>query len=399
MKISAALATALLAASLPGCAHAAEGGVFSGYYTCFGTAAVPHRNAGKNTLFSISNRLRLRYARETAGGTFNAAYSIAPRVQDRSLYDSAAILFSVDTHQAAFRAIDIPSPVYGPDGMYAVYQNLDRLFHAFSAGRTDIVIGRQAIAWGSARSVNPTDMFAPLAFNDLDAGERRGVDAVRVRVADGSFGEWDFGYVAGRDFLFSDSAVFLRTKLDSETPDLSLLFMHDRTDITAGIDIAGTVGGAGVWLEAAYGFAPDDSALRASVGSDYHIAGTLYGYLEYHFNGAGSDETENYRASLARPTYRKGITYLLGRHYIIPGISWQATPLATVSASVVANCTDGSSSFNPSIEHNVFQNGYVAVGAFMGIGSVPLSSDSTAPLLSEFGAYPDVYYSSFRVYF
>lgn len=398
MNTARALAMAVVAVALPAALAAAEGGAVSGYYKCFATVSVPP-SAGENTLFSVSNRLRLRYSRETARGSFNAAYSIAPRVQDQSLYTSAGALFSADTHRAAFRVMDMPSPAYGPDGMYAVYQNLDRLFHKFSAGNTDITIGRQAIAWGSAKAVNPTDVFAPLAFNDLDAEERRGVDAVRVRVAGGPFGEWDLGYVAGRNFLFNDSAVFLRRKMDLETPDLSLVVIHDRADLMAGIDMAGAIGGAGVWLEAAYGFAPDDSALRASVGSDYRITSTLYGYIEYHFNGAGSDETENYLSSLTRPAYRKGTAYLLGRHYIIPGISWQIAPLATLSASVFSNCTDGSSSFNPSVEYNVFQNGYIATGAFVGIGSVPLSADSQAPMQSEFGAYPDTYYSSFRLYF
>lgn len=399
MKTTVALAIALAAIALPASLKGHEGGTFSGYYKCFATVAVPPRNAGENSLFSVSNRLRLRYARDTAWGSFNAAYSVAPRVQDRSLYNDSEIFFSADIHRSSFRVADIPSPVHGPDGMFAEYQNLDRLFHKFTAGAVDIVIGRQAIAWGSAKTVNPTDVFAPLAFNDLDAEERRGVDAVRARVADGAFGEWDLGYVAGRNFLFSDSAVFLRRKINIETPDLSCLVMQDRTDLMAGMDVAGTIGGAGVWLEAAYGFAPDDSALRASMGSDYHIASALYGYIEYHFNGAGSDETENYLSSLTRPSYRKGITYLLGRHYVVPGISWQVAPLATLSASVITNCTDGSSSFNPYLELNVLQNGYIAVGAFVGIGSVPLSADSLAPLESEFGAYPDAYYSSFRVYF
>jgi hypothetical protein len=49
-------------------------------------------------------------------------------------------------------------------------------------GAADIFIDRQAVAWGSGRLFNPTDVVTPYAFNELDKEERLGVDAVRVRV-------------------------------------------------------------------------------------------------------------------------------------------------------------------------------------------------------------------------
>ena len=53
----------------------------------------------------------------------------------------------------------------------------------------------QAIAWGSAFVINPTDVIAPYVYNALDQEERYGVDALRVRVPTGALSETDLGYV------------------------------------------------------------------------------------------------------------------------------------------------------------------------------------------------------------
>ena len=56
-------------------------------------------------------------------------------------------------------------------------QDLDRLMLTCSMGSWDLVLGRQAVSFGSSQSVNPTDLFAPVAFKPLDGEFRAGSDA------------------------------------------------------------------------------------------------------------------------------------------------------------------------------------------------------------------------------
>ncbi|RKX19662.1 MAG: hypothetical protein DRP26_03045, partial [Candidatus Zixiibacteriota bacterium] len=56
------------------------------------------------------------------------------------------------------------------------------------------------------------------------------------------------------------------------------------------------------------------------------------------------------------------------------------------------------------IEYNISENIYLAAGAYLGIGEhlKLLFPDELMPYTeyhSEFGAYPNIYFSSFRVYF
>jgi len=113
-------------------------------------------------------------------------------------------------------------------------------------------VGRQAIAWGNARIINPTDIIAPFSFNELDTEERRGVDAVRVRIPLGMMDELDLGVVAGRDFNRDRSAFFIRGKTYLLKTDLSLLMTGFRKHLMIGFDLSRSVGGAGIWLEAAH---------------------------------------------------------------------------------------------------------------------------------------------------
>ena len=86
------------------------------------------------------------------------------------------------------------------------YQNLDRAFLTFSPPSGDIYIGRQAIAFGAADVVNPTDVLAPYGFDSLDTENRPGVDALRYRIPFGGMGELDFGVVCGDGCSRAESA-------------------------------------------------------------------------------------------------------------------------------------------------------------------------------------------------
>ncbi|HUU45387.1 MAG TPA: hypothetical protein VM118_06600 [Acidobacteriota bacterium] len=364
----------------------------------------------------VTNRLRLDLRlRGSDNISAHLAYDLVPRVRPRSslLTLSGSGLFEVP----AYRAFDLKRRLY-PDQEsdvqnIDVIQNLDRVLVTLRTGVADLTFGRQPIAWGSARAVNPTDVLAPFSFDELDVEDRRGVDAVRARVPLGTMSELDVGYVFGDDWAFDQSAFFVSGKAYVARTDLTLMLVGFRENLMVGLDLARAAGDAGLWVEGAYVLtdvfdtdAREDAAdyLRVTVGMDYALSGTIYGYAEYHFSEAGAGDPGRYFERLRTPGFTDGAVYLLGRHYFIPGATWAVTPLITWSAQVIVNVEDPSTLLAPQVEYNIAENVYLSAGAFIGLGRGPVEVADPAKIVditlrSEFGSYTDFFFTSFRAYF
>jgi hypothetical protein len=367
-------------------------------------------------LGAVNNRLRLALAfRPSDRVAFNVEYDLSPRIQDARLFQDDFFfpgLRPVDYRVADFR--DYLFPAHGETPVsFALYHNLDRFALTIKTDAADIIVGRQAVAWGSARVVNPTDVIAPFSFNELDKEERLGVDAVRVRVPLGAMDELDFGMIAGSRLDSDKNAYFVRGRTSLYKTDISGLALAFRKHLLIGVDLARAIGGAGFWLEAAY-VIPDaflegradseQNYVRTSFGLDYSPSSKTYGFVEYHFNSAGASRPEDYLKLLGRPAYQEGAVYLLGRHYLNFGSTVQLSPLLPFTGLLILNLSDGSFVFAPFLEYNVAENIYLAGGAYVGLGKKPeavMDSMNPQPRVfhSEFGAYPDMVFMSFRVYF
>ena len=381
----------------------------SGYYKNFSTGLYSPL-PDEPIIGAVNNRLRLNLAYAPIDTlSFDLAYDFAPRIQDPSLFSESPIAAATDSLQ--YRVADFDSAIYpgkdDPVGSFGLFQNLDRASIAYGADFGDITIGRQAIAWGSARVVNPMDVVAPYAYNQLDTEDRIGVDAIRVQIPIGVLGEFDTGYVFGENLAFEKSAFFLRSQLNAVETDFSIILLGFREHLMTGFDIARGIGGAGFWLEAAYVYAnafdsenPNaENYLRASIGLDYSFSGVAYGFIEYHFSGVGAGEPEDYLDNFDRPAYTDGAVYLMGRHYFGPGLTFQITPLISLSGVVLANISDPSVFPSLQIEYNFAQDIYLSAGGFIGIGKRPETEDEETQFRSEFGGYPTLFFSSFRIYF
>jgi hypothetical protein len=400
----------------------------SGYYKMFFTGfEMPAYSLGDDELDeppigAVNNRIRLKVLATPASWfSLNAAYDFSPRIQDPALFQEDIFFAAIDPF--SYRVDDFSQRIYpkkdAPVGSFGIFHNLDRFFVTIKTSGADIFIGRQAIAWGSARFVNPTDVIAPFTFNELDTEERKGVDAVRVRIPLGMMDELDLGYIMGKDFKFSGSAFYLRGKTYLFKTDISAVLMGFRENLLIGFDVARAVGGAGAWLEAAYVvpdfFAGEDGVslidekykknyFRASVGMDYNFTSKLYGFFEYHYNSAGKKKPGEYADAFFSTAFSEGATYLMGQHYLNLGITTQLTPLLPFTGIVIVNLSDGSLTLSPVLEYNIAENIYLAAGAYVGMGKNPEIIPASFPeriirFHSEFGAYPTMVYTSFRVYF
>ena len=400
------LAICLITGPLSGIADAEfrVGGYYKNFFTTFNS---PFPDAPITGV--VVNRLRLNLSHApTDALSFAFAYDLTPRVQDPSLFSQSPI--AIGTASSRYRVADFDSPIYPgkdePVGSVGIYHNLDRAAVQFSTDFADFSIGRDAIAWGSARIINPTDIIAPYTYDQLDTEDRVGVDAIRVRIPIGVMGEVDTGYIFGNKFNFDKSAIFLRTQLNAVETDFSILLLEFQRDLLVGFDITRGIGGAGFWLETAYIFTqpPNNDAdasknyLRSSVGFDYSFGGETYAFIEYHFNGAGAKSSQNYLTNLERSAYTRGGVYLLGRHYFVPGFTRQLTPLISFSGQMLFNLSDPSTFVAPQIAYNIAEDIHLSVGGFISLGKRPKNGESPE-FQSEFGSYPNLFFSSFRVYF
>jgi hypothetical protein len=413
MRFAALLLLALATALDPAPARSMSTPRLGGYYKSFVVVFDPAGRFGTFgpssqegvLLGSVSDRLRLNGSwRPLDCVSLNLAYDLSPRVQDPALF-SAAEEPLVDPF--AYRADDLNRRLYpwsaGEVRSFAVMQNLDRATLSLSLSSFDVLIGRQAVAWGSARAVNPTDVVAPFVYNELDVEDRVGVDAVRVRVPVGALSELDAGAVFGDGFDLEEGAAFLRGRFYLARTDVSPLVVGFRENLLLGMDLARSVGGAGAWLEAAHVLAgalderdASQDYFRLTVGADYAWGESSYGFLEAHFNGAGGSESEDYGDVARGVAFREGADYLLGRTYLALGVNRQVTPLLNLAFQMLSNLSDQSILFAPHAEYTVAPNVYLEAGAFAGAGSGP-SADG--PPGTEFWRYPDLYYTSFRLYF
>jgi len=209
--------------------------------------------------------------------------------------------------------------------------------------------------------------------------------------------------VFGNDLNADESAAFVRVKSYVFKSDLTLMTMVFKENILLGLDLVRSIGGASAWLEAAQVLADaaddyrsEENYFRLSIGADYSFTSRLYAFIEYHFNGAGTDTASDYFKTASETAFTDGAVYLLARHYIAPGLSFEITPLLIFSSQFLFNMEDGSALLSPSFEWSVSQNIYAELSAFIGIGNE--SPDPDRPE-NEFGLYTDTYFASLSFYF
>ena len=344
------------------------------------------------------------------------AYELTPVFRRSSIEQS---VFAVQAaNPLSYRAADLGETLYsGSDGSdFHLFQNLDRAYITYSPDFVDLYIGRQPIAFGSARVINPTDVLTSFTSIELNREERFGVDAVRMKLPVGTLSEIDMGVVSGDNFSARESAAFVRGRFSVRETDISPLVIVFKQNLLLGLDTSGSVGGAGYWFESAFVFADmlDDHKtgqdyLRISAGIDYSFSEDLYAYIEYHFNGAGTGNPDKYRDFILGAknniAYSDGTVYLYGKHYIAPGFSYAISPLLSSTGLAIFNIRDHSILLLPALQYSLSDNASIDTGAFIGTGKgneIVRNSDTGAVNIStnsEFSLYADTYFVSVHMYF
>jgi len=337
----------------------------------------------------------------TGNITLNAAWILSASTGNPAL--------SGENGVQVFRLADPQSRMFpsswNGDESISILQDIDRLNIRLRTSLATLTVGRQAVYWGVAKSVSPTDFIAPLQYGTLDTEYRVGVDAVRSVAPVGMMSELDAGYVFGKDAYFSNSGCWLRGRFYVLQTDATLLAASFRENLMVGGSLNRSIGDGTGWVECAFvstGFFSENSdegtCFSLSTGYDRSwLNAALYGFLEYHFSSPGADDPDNYPDVLEGSAFQSGGIYLLGKHYLSPGASWSATPLLGFTGQALINLTDGSAFFSITSEYSITQNTVINVGLSRGLGSI--SNDTTGDPGSEFGTWPGYYSLSAGYYF
>jgi hypothetical protein len=368
-------------------------GDFSGYLKSFALVQDEVPVFEPNKTYQSQNSLRFMWSKTSPKFAWEFHYEVSPVFRSRSSGLENQTLASADE---AYRLTDIDNTLT-EDHKQQTYQNLDRLNIQLHFSHGDLTIGRQAIALGSARIINPTDVFIPFNVQTFNQEYRIGIDAIRYQAPVGELGEFDIGMVMGDSA--DTAALFVQLKRNVAGNDLQFSASRFARQSMAGFGIQSALGSFGFWFEAAT-VRGDEDYTNASVGLDYAFGDNVFSQVEYHYNGAGSKTPANYLSNRQTIPYQRGGVFLLGQHYIISVISFRPSALWSIALQGVFNVDDSSAFTSISAEYNATENIYMDIGLYRFTGdSIRISQSSAIELTSEYGTSPNLAFLSVRYYF
>ncbi len=161
--------------------------------------------------------------------------------------------------------------------------------------------------------------------------------------------------------------------------------------------LAGEIGKVGVKSEVSWYRGNDIDHPRGDRKRHYSVA-ALEGWYrfdnglvllgEYLFNGLGTLDPGLYPAVAESAPLREGLGFLLGRHYLLVGPSYQVHPLMTINALLIYNLKDDSALIRPLLEISLADNLQLDLFWIFAVGEKPDRDPvSGLPVVrSEFGA-------------
>ncbi len=248
-------------------------------------------------------------------------------------------------------------------GRFSSQLQLDRFNIHREGGNYEWTLGRQAIGFGRISLFSPLDVIAPFSPDVIDSDVRPGVDAVRAVRYFGLAGQVGGVAVFGDKPQHNSYLVTLGENVANF--DLLALVGSLRDRPMIGLGIAGELGPLGIKAEASWYKGQDVGQVGGDLRDDFVIAAiegwyrfdnglTLIG--EYLYNGAGSHRPEEYPQVATSAPINEGLSFLLGRHYLLLGPSYELNPLVTASGLLIHNLEDRSSLLRPQLSISLSDN-------------------------------------------
>jgi hypothetical protein len=136
-------------------------------------------------------------------------------------------------------------------------------------------------------------MFNPINPANYSKTEKDGADALSMKYYAGSLSEINIVYNFRERWDRGNFAARFETNCSGY--DLSLMSGYFDKRFVAGSDFAGNLFDAGIRGEIIFTADKDDfdqNFFKYILGADYQFNSDIYALIEYHFNGQGTNDTE-----------------------------------------------------------------------------------------------------------
>jgi hypothetical protein len=303
---------------------------------------------------------------------------------------------AVDLVRAETGLISVPPPTLlnltdtFENGSWLASQRIDRLALTYTTSDLVVRVGRQALTWGSGLVFRPMDLFDPFGPTATDTEYKPGVDMLYVQrlFADGS----DLQFILaprparfGGPIEVDQSSIALHYHATVLGHQATFLVARDHGDVVAAAGVNGGLGG-GTWNVEVVPTALRGGGVRVSVLANYSDAVTLFGrnttvFAEYYRNGFGVPDQPFNLADLPpalTDRLARGQVFTTRRDYLAGGLTLEATPLLTLSPTLIVDLNDGSALALLAATYSLADNVSLVAGAQAPIG----------PARSEFGGLP-----------
>ncbi len=239
--------------------------------------------------------------------------------------------------------------------LHRAYLTHDSSFARFYAGK-------QRIAWGVMRYWRPTDIFNSESPLQIEAGERTGIDALRI-TAPLSGADGEFVYAPSRNPGGQTTAGKFHFTVGDY--DISFIGGTLQRNQLAGFTFDGYVGDGGFRGEMLRIRPYDGNPYYIwAIGGDYTFPGPLTVTGEYLSNGGAGT------GSAVNPLLPgSGILQTLGRSFLSLGVDYQFTPLITGSLFTSHDFDGSTTAISPRANWNYKKNVDLSAGAVIPLGS------------------------------
>ncbi len=234
----------------------------------------------------------------------------------------------------------------------------------FRTASTTVTLGRQRIAWGTARFWSPADVFNPIDPLQVEGDVRQGVDAVQVEWAPVD-AAWRATAVYAPQDTWNRSTSAFRVGRTLAGWDIATFGGRFRKDWVGGADVAGQWGGVGIRAEMTYTWrasnVPLNDAFRLAVGADYAWP-RLYVVGE-DSRQPGQPPCGSIATCAPTSLVPTAELFTLQRHFLSVGARCTLTPLVKAESYLVVDPAGASTFFNPILRYSAAANIDVSVGA------------------------------------
>jgi len=346
-------------------------------------------SSAEGLLSSASARVEIK-------GRLTEDYDFELAAEQRFLWSDPPGLVSIQ--QNSVNRLLEAEKSWSSDDRFAGQLQLDRFNLQGDFAETLWTVGRQAIGFGRISLFSPLDVIAPFPPDALDVDVRPGVDAIRLNRYFGLGGQ--LGAVAVFGDQPRNNSYLMTFSENIGQADLLVLAGSLRDRPMLGFGLAGELGPVGLKGELSWyrgqrvGQSGGDLRRQFAIGAFelwYRFNNGLVLLAEYLYNGPGSDEPADYPVVAGSAPLSEGLTFLLARHYLLLGPSYELHPLVTANGLVIFNMQDSSCLLRPQLAVSLSDNLQLDLFWAVAVGDKPALQPVTGlPLTrSEFGSVGD----------